>query len=128
MNKTNFSDSILEKASAVVTAKIKDENGISLGLSGTGVTSLTLSLYSMSDPSFPIINNRNIQNVLNTNNVTFDSSGNLTWIIQPLDNVILDNELEEETHRAIFEWVYASGTKIGKHILDLKIINLERIT
>lgn len=54
------------------------------------IDSITLTLYDKE--SGKIINGRNEQNVLNTNNVTIaESNGKLRWYIQSVDNEIMGN-------------------------------------
>ena len=76
-----------------------------------------------------IINSREGQNVLNTNNVTVDEDGLLTWNIQGDDNQIVSTTLaagEYETHIALFEWVWSSGQ--GKEQIELMVEQLDKVS
>ena len=96
------------------------------GLPAASLTTLTLTLYSLHGP-LAIINSRDGQNILNANNVTIDSSGNGAWQSQPLDNQILDATLPLERHRALIQWTWAGGAKVGKHEIDFAVRNLNRV-
>lgn len=124
-NITIITDRILEKTTPQITAIIQDEDGAAIP--AASLDTLTLTLYNLSDSEKTIINSRNAQDVLNTNNVTVDSSGNLIWFVQSLDTAIIGSR-ERERHRAVFEWTYASGAKNGKYIIDMDIRNLAKIT
>jgi len=52
------------------------------------------------------INNRFNQNVLNTNNFTVGTTGNVTWLVQPEDTEKLDDGAEE-LHIALLTWLYS---------------------
>ena len=122
-NITELEDVILEKTSPKITATVQDENGVAIP--AASLNTLTLTLYNLNDSAKTIINDRNAQDVLNTNNVTVDSSGNLIWLVQSLDTIIVGSQ-ERENHRAIFEWTYSSGTKNGKYQIDMEIKNLAK--
>ena len=135
--RTVLTDFILEQTMPTITAVLKDSDGTVVSVAN--VTALTLTYYNLNDgPTFTIINGRTSsvsgstdgQDVLNTNNVTIDTSGNLKWIMQVEDTVILEDGNVEECHRAIFKFTYNSsdGVKIGKHSIDMTIVNLEKIT
>lgn len=128
VNLTVFTALILEKTTPKITAVIEDEAGTPIP--GTSLATLTLTLYSMSDPpTHAIINSRNAQSVLNENGVTVDAGGNLAWQLASADTVIQDNTLPKEIHRAEFRWTYASGgnTVVGAHIIDMTVLNLEKV-
>ena len=124
-NITELEDVILEKTSPKITATIQDEDGTAIP--AASLDTLTLTLYNLNDSAKTIINDRDAQDVLNTNNVTVDSSGNLIWSVQSLDTIIVGTQ-ERENHRAVFEWTYSSGTKNGKYQIDMEIKNLAKIT
>jgi len=123
---TVLTDKIPEQTTPKITAVIKDENGVAIP--GTSLDTLTLDFYNLSDgPTFAVINSRTAQNVLNLNDVTVDASGNLIWQMVPADNAVIDATLKTENHRAVFNWTYSSGAKTGRHIIDLTVVNLEKI-
>ena len=123
-NITILTDDIMEKTTVKITATVEDENGD--GLAAGSLDTLTLTLYSLEDDA--IINSRDAQDVLNANGVTLGGGGNLVWTVTPADTIIVDTTLKAERHRAVFEWTYISGAKNGKHVIDMRIINLVKIT
>jgi len=125
-NITTLTDEILEQTTPVITATVRDEAGVAI--SGVNLTTLTLTLYSRNDPSYPIINTRDAQDVLNVNNVTVDANGLLTWALQSGDTTMYDESLDIETHRAVFEWTYNAGARNGKYMIDMPIRNLAKVT
>jgi hypothetical protein len=113
---------VTERTVARYTGQIVDE-----ALQGTGTDILeALSLTLVDDRTGQIINGRNNQNVLNTNDVAVDFAGNLYWTIGSLDNVIIGSG-EYESHTAIFKWTWAGGTKFGYHEVVLIVRNLKRV-
>lgn len=128
-NKTVINEEVLEGTTPVLTAKVTDEDGTT-PISGESLQTLTLTFYSLNDASYPIINNRDGQNVLNQNDVTVDGSGNLTWNLQAADTAILDDTLGMETHRGVFKWTYLKNgePKVGRYLIDIKVENLERVS
>jgi hypothetical protein len=107
---TSRSDQLRELASAVINGTITDEDGVALAASD--IQGMLVTLYD--DASGSIINNRLRQSVLNTNQVTIDSNGVLTWTMRPADNVIVGSVSvgEVEQHVAHFEWAYG-GTAVA---------------
>lgn len=126
MNITTLTDPILEKTTPKLTAVLQDENGNPIA--GSALGTLTLTLYNLNDgPTYTILNSRDNQNVLNTNNVTVDESGNLTWEMQTGDTPLVDAALDIEKHRAVFTWTYNGGTKTGRHVIDMAVKNLQKV-
>ena len=123
-NITILTDDIMEKTTVKITATVEDENGN--GIAAAGLDTLTLTLYSLEDDT--IINSRDAQDVLNANGVTLGGGGNLVWTVTPADTIIADTTLKAERHRAVFEWTYASAAKNGKHVIDMRVINLVKVT
>lgn len=116
-----------EKTLAKYTATVKDEAGAAIA--AASLTTLTLTLYDVD--TLTIINSRTAQNVLNTNNVTVDSDGLLTWLIQPADNAIVGTRRranQYEKHVALFEYTWSSGTKASKHEVILEVRQLNKVT
>jgi len=117
--------SVLEKTTQLFTGNFVDETGVAIP--AASLSTLTLTLYDV--VSGTKINSRNVQNVLNANNVTVSSSGGLTWTMQPADNPIISTALPNELHVALWEWTYgAGGTKAGKHETGFSIKNLTNVT
>lgn len=99
------------------------------------VTTLTLTLYNK--VSKAIINGRDVQNVLNTNQVTLfntlqtDSvtgeTYNLEWNMLPLDNPIINSGLKEEIHVALFIAKWSGVAKQMNHEVTIKVQNLSKL-
>ena len=115
---------IAERTTAELTARLYDEVGNAIDV--LLLTTLTLTLYVKDDPT-TIINSRNGQNVLNINDVVVDSNGNLTWIMAPADNAIIDDNDESEVHVALFEWTWSAGAKAGRHEIEITVQNMENV-
>ena len=111
-----------EATSGRYTGVLKDDEGEVLN--GGAVSTLTLTLYDLRTDT--IINSRDEQNVLNTNGVTVDGSGNFTWTIGPLDTPIVNSALAYEQHRAYFRWTYNGGTSAGSQQVTMTIRNMHR--
>lgn len=117
---------IKEKQTGIYTFTIKDEAGVVIP--GSSLTSLVLTVYSAQ--SGTIVNSRNAQNVLNLNQVAVSESGVLTWTQQVADVTILDDTLDEETHRCLFLFGWSSGGQVRSHPheVDFLIENLGKLT
>lgn len=103
---------MLEGQSGIYSVNITDENDD--GILVAQFFTLTLTYYD--ELSGVIINTRDGQNALNTNNVTLAAAGSplvttLTWLLQPADTVLVDARHELEWHVALFQWTWDSGTK-----------------
>lgn len=124
---------VLEKAGASYYATITDDMGVMIP--GSQLTLLQLTLYVIrQDGSTAIVNNRNHQNVLNTQNVTVFNvlqtladgrTYNLRWQAQPADTTLVE-DLPYERHLFLFEWTWAQGT--GKHEGTLTVKNLVMVS
>lgn len=122
--KTVLDYPIAERTSAEIIATLNDEFGN--GIDGALLTTLTLTLYIKKDKT-QIINSRNNQDVLNTNDVTVDSFGNLTWLMTPLDNAIINDTKDSEIHVALFSWTWSAGTKTGRHEIEMTVQNMDNV-
>lgn len=109
---------VRERSSGVYTAQLLDENDD--GIPAATLTTLTLTLYVKDTGD--IINSRDAQNVLNTNNVAVDSSGNLTWTVQPADHAVVATGRKLERHRAVFDLTWSSGTKRDWHAVEFVVV------
>ena len=115
---------INELATGRYTAVLVGNDGVTPIPGGT-LSSLTLTLYAIkSDGTDAIINARNVQNVLNANNVTIDTGGNLVWLIQVGDTTMVEN-IPYERHIAVFSWVWPGGS--GNHEVVLVVKQLHRV-
>lgn len=111
MTMTEEQRTINELSSAVYTATIVNgENEVPIPLSSIQAIRLTHRDVATGT----IINNRNRQDVLNDNQVTYHpTSGLLTWEMAPEDNVIVGIPAEEynEEHQSIFEIITTEGQR-----------------
>lgn len=116
---------VFERTTPRYTATIVDDRDNVLA-SGS-LSTMTLTLYDKSTGN--ILNSRDDQNVLNANQVTIDSSGNLVWIVQVQDLALVNTNETNETHVALFEWSWSaeSLTKNGKHEIELAVKNLTKV-
>lgn len=114
---------IFEGSTPKITFLVTDEDGDGLG--SAALQSLTLTYYNKADGE--IINSRDGQNVLNTNNVTVDASGNGVWKLLAADTAIVDTTIKagnDEVHIALFEWAWLDGDsdqRQGKHEIEIRI-------
>lgn len=110
---------VKELAGARYSATLKDETGAVVP--AASLTALELTLWDVLTGT--VVNSRDAQNVLNTNNVTVDGNGGLVWDIQPADNAIVRTTSTPfpERHRAMFYFTWSGGTKKGWHAVDLMV-------
>ena len=115
-----------EGATARYTATLTDETGAAIN--GTALDSLVLTAYVADTGA--ILNSRNAQNVLNTNGVTIDAAGLLTWTLAPADNAISTTvaTMTYERHVGYFLATWASGTKKCPHEMSWLVRNLTKAT
>lgn len=115
---------VLEKTTAYYSGTLTDESGAALP--AASLATLALSYYDVA--SGTTINSRNAQNALNTNGVTVDSSGLLTWRLDPADTAILGTG-RVEVHEALFTWTWGTNpTKTGRHLVQIAVQNLGIVT
>jgi hypothetical protein len=110
-----------ERDAAEYTAVLKDEKGIAIPSSD--FVSLYLTLKTTSGT---VINGRNVQDALNTNEVTITSTGLLTWAVTPLDNQIIGSN-SFERHRATFNGKYNTNRRVT-HQFHIVVRQLDDIT
>lgn len=113
---------ISEQETPIYTFTLKDEEGAPIAASS--LTTATLTLYAV--PSGTILNSRNGQSILNTNNVTISELGVVTWTLQVNDVKILDDTKRIEVHRALFLFTWGSN-RSKPHEVDLEIDNLGKL-
>lgn len=127
MSLTEAERTVNEGTTFLYTCTLKDESGVVVPLSG--ISALTLTLYDVATDT--IINSRDAQDVLNTNDVTVHAtSGLLSWTAQAADNAIVTAARVAgslEKHIALFEWTW-STTKKGKHELEIFVQQLAQVT
>ncbi|MFA5715792.1 MAG: hypothetical protein WC998_08625 [Candidatus Paceibacterota bacterium] len=118
---------VREGVTAIYTATVQDEHANAL--EPADLTTLTLTLYDKTTGT--IINSRDGQSILNTNNVTIASGGLLTWTMQPADNAIVTTASfasgQYEKHIALFEWTWNSGAKAGKYEVQIDVEQMTKV-
>ena len=112
-----------ERTTRRVNAILTDEDDV--GIDVADITSVVMTLYNKADGS--IINSRTVQDIKNANDVTIDSVGALVWIVQVLDNVIVDSKQVLEHHIALIEWTWSAGNHEGRYTIDIFIRNMEKV-
>lgn len=122
--RTVIADHIPEKSTWRYTGILKDETGTAIA--ALSLSTLTLTLYNLD--TLAIINGMNGINILNADRGTVDASGNLTVVLQPADNPILDTTKIDETHVMLLQWTYAGGAKAGRHEVEFRVRNLAQVT
>ncbi len=114
-----------EKTSGRYTATLVGNDGVT-PLPGATLSTLVLTLYVIkADGTDAIVNSRNVQNVLNANNVTVSTGGLVTWLFQVGDTTLVE-AIPFERHIALWEWTWPTGA--GKHEVILVVRNLHRVT
>jgi hypothetical protein len=112
-----------EKETGQYTGTIVGNDGVT-PLPGATLSTLLLTLYVIKqDGTDQTI--RNVQNVLNANNVTVNAAGLLTWTIQVADTTLVET-IPFERHIALFEFTWPTGA--GKHEVILLVRNLRRVS
>lgn len=103
---------VSESNAYIVTFQLVDSSDANLAL--TSIATLTLTQYyhnprlTTSDRYHLVtINNRDNQNVKNTNNVSISSTGLVTWYVRPEDTAKLNPNTKEELHIVRFLWNYS---------------------
>ncbi len=119
-----------ERSSRTVTFTLLDNLNVVVPL--TGIDTASLTLYDMGtyvpagSPVVGIINDRNDQDVKNTNNVTIHAtSGLVTWLMQPADNIIVTVRRQIERHRAEFRFVTTTGAELD-YQFEVEVVNLRK--
>lgn len=113
----------LQGSTATYTTTLTSDG--STPVAAASVNSLTMSLIDRRTRA--VINSREDQNILNTNNVTLHAtSGLLTWEIQEEDTAIVNTTdpvqfQKDELHFAIFTVLFDTSTRTAKHILPMQI-------
>lgn len=115
-----------EGSTPIYEFELVDEvDGAIIGSNLTG-----MKLWYHQDYSKVTVNSRENQDVLNLNNVSIPSNGNkVTWKLQSADTKILNPNLAEEPHRAIFSWTFnrlGGGTGEGSHVVIILVKNLDK--
>lgn len=108
---------VIQDSSGSYTAQLVNEAGN--GVSSALISSATITLYD--DETEVSINSRYLQNILNTNQVTIDTSGNLEWLWLPADMPRSHTDRRPELHTALFIIAWSAGTKQIKHEVHFRV-------
>lgn len=106
-----------QDTSGKYTAKLVDES--SVAIDSTVLESMTLTLYDSATED--IINSRDGQDVLNTNNATLDCEGNLVWSWTTADMPRLHETKPSEIHTALFTLVWNGGLNKMYHEVSFRV-------
>ena len=104
---------VLEKTTPKYTAVVRDNAGAAIP--AASLTTLTLLLYVIkADGTYSYLRGSagTGQNVLNTNNVTADANGNITWSIKVADTTLVE-DVPFERHIALWGWTTATANSTG---------------
>lgn len=101
------SDYLPESADAVINAQLVDENGDNI--SSSAVSALVVTLLN---DIGAVLNSRNQQSALNTNNGTLSSTGAFELQLQPADMAVREAGPEYQA-RSLTIKVTHSGTKVA---------------
>jgi hypothetical protein len=121
---------LLELTTGLYTFEVVDESDE--GVDAAQITTMVLTYYDL--VSGAMINSRDGQNVLNTNNVTLTTTigpplvTTVTWLLQPEDTVLVDMRRELEQHVALFQWTWDSGTRAAAHEVQFPIEQVTYVT
>lgn len=112
-----------EKQSGVYSCTLKDENGSTV--SSAVLDAFLLTLHDRLTGA--IINSRSGQNVLNANQVTVDTLGNVVWIWLPNDMTMINPNKAIEEHVALFEAKWTDGGGRPRQANNEVVFNVHRI-
>jgi hypothetical protein len=120
-----------ERSSKTNSFTLLDNVNVAVPLTAISIAELTLydvDTYVPASPAEGILNSRDGQDVLNTNDVTIHAtSGLVTWAMQPDDNVIVTLRRQVERHRAEFRFVTTSGAELD-YQFEVEVVNLRKAT
>ena len=114
---------VREESTYRITGVFRDEFGAAI----PGAALSTLHLWLFNEHDGQIINSVDDIDILNVDRGVVDVNGVLTLILEPDDNVILGDELEEE-HIAFLRWTYAGGTRAGGQEIALFVRDFEKVS
>lgn len=109
------------------TGILYDDSVPPVVIPAASITTLVMTLRDVNTRA--PINGRDKQNILNTNGVTVDSSGNLAWEATPADSPIVGvvKNGGTEQHEAQIVWTWNSGAKQGAHKILISVEQYDTI-
>ncbi len=126
--RTSSTVEIPKKGTFRYTGQLKDEAGNAIP--AANFTTLTLTVY-LEDRArtFPIVNGINIVSILNTGRGTVDAQGNLTILLNGLDNSLIDPSTPVggvETHVMLIQGTYGSSG-VFEHEVEIPIRDVVKV-
>jgi hypothetical protein len=97
-----------EEQSGTFTGVLLDNLGSPMG--SADISTFTITITDLNTRE--VINGRFKQNALNANDITLDTQGNVTWNIQPEDNIIVNESSSPgtiERHEVLLEWTWGTS-------------------
>lgn len=92
------------------------------------IDTLTVTLYSLDDPTFPVVNSRNATNVLDVNGGILGTGGAFSWLMTAADNVVLNQKLSFERHMLRIDFTYNQGDGVGVSFQKIVVENTSTVT
>lgn len=118
---------VAARSTAEYSARLFDAHDPPVPIGGTELTSLVLSLSDRMTGE--VVNGLDAVDIFNTGRGSIDDGGNLLVTFEPADMAILivPPQPEGKQYRSmVIEWVYAGGSKVGRHQVDFAVVELER--
>jgi hypothetical protein len=120
-----LSTTLLESTTGLLTFTLVDSAGE--GVPVSMLTTLTLTYYDVI--SGTIVNTREVQNVLNANDVSVTTAGSpavttVEWQIQAADTSMVNPDLTLEYRVAQFRWTWDSGTRHDAYQVQFAVENM----
>lgn len=120
---------LLEATTGTYSFPLQDDSGQAV-LPGF-IETMTLTLIDLD--SDQVLNGRDHQDVLNTNNGTLTSTIGISPVttmslaLQPADTVILNPTRRVEYRVLTFRWTWNSGTKTATHCVQFGVENVPHV-
>jgi hypothetical protein len=117
---------LLEGTTGLYSFTLVDAAGA--GIDGGFLTTLTLTYYDVASQT--IVNGRDTQDVLNSNDVSVVTVPGpplvttVLWELQPADTVIVYPGAAQEWRVVQFRWTWDSGTRAGAFVAQFPVQNL----
>jgi hypothetical protein len=114
-----------ELESGALSYTLVDETGAAVALAS--ITAMLMTLYD--EKTGAIINSRNAQDVLNTNQCTFHATtGAFAWAPLPADMAMSSGSTQAtERHIAQIRTTWTSGTKAHTHLAYFTVGNIVKL-
>lgn len=117
---------VYEGVSASFSCVLVDENEVPIDSSD--IDTLSVTIYSLDNKAFPVINGRNAIDAKNVNGGVLGTGGAFSFRLTPSDNVILDDSLKQERHMLRIDFTYDNGDGVGVSFQKLIVVNTESVS